>query len=76
MHLVHSHQQVRQVKQVRLIKVYLNNQTDTHLSEENKSRKTPNTLELNQENFSKSRHKGGLYEKKLNVTKLHIINKK
>ena len=56
--------------------MYLNNQTDTHLSEENKSRKTPNTLELNQENFSKSRHKGGLYEKKLNVTKLHIISKK
>ena len=56
--------------------IYLNNKTNVHLSDKNKDRKTPDTLELNQETFSKRRRKRGPYEKKLNVKKLHKINKK
>ena len=52
--------------------IYLNNETNAHLSDENKDIKTSDTLELNQETFCKRR---GPYEKKLNVNKLHKINK-
>ena len=58
--------------------IYLNNETDTHFSEENKDnkdRKTPDTLELNQETFCKRRRKRRPYEKKLNVNKLHKKDK-
>ena len=45
------------------------------MSEEYKDRKTPDRLELNQETLCKRRRKRSPYEKKLNLNKLHKINK-
>ena len=45
------------------------------MSDENKHRKTPDTLELNQGTFCKRRCKREPSEKKLNINKLHKINK-
>ena len=53
----------------------MNNETDTHFSEESKDRKTPDTLELNQETFCERRRKRRPYEKKLNVNELHKKDK-
>ena len=39
--------------------IYLNNETNAHLSDENKDMKTPDTLELNQETFCNRRRKRG-----------------
>ena len=39
--------------------IYLNNETNAHLSGENKDMKTPDTLELNQETFCNRRRKRG-----------------
>ena len=55
--------------------IYQNNETNAHLSDENKERKTPDTLELNQETFCKRRCKRQPSEKKLNINKLYKINK-
>ena len=45
------------------------------MSGENKDRKTPDTLDSNEETFCKRRRKRGPYEKKLNINKLHNISK-
>ena len=52
--------------------IYLNNESNVHLSDENKDIKIPDTLELNQETFCKRRRP---YEKTLNINKLNKINK-
>ena len=44
--------------------IYLNNETNAHLSDENKHKKAPDTLELNQETFCKRRCKRDPSEKK------------
>lgn len=46
-----------QTSETHQYEIYLNIKTNTHLSEENKDRKTPVTLELNKDTFCKRRRK-------------------